>query len=62
MKDVVPNVTSRVVMSKSVFFEGAHVVGDQSDLSFTLPAAIRAGIELGVEWHRRKLMLGAGYS
>ena len=109
-------------LPKSAFFEGAHVVGDQSDLSFTLPAAIRAGIELrpspawrieaaldaelwsmhdeidlqphdvriedaagvgsyevgklviprkyrnsyapalGVEWHGRKLMLGAGYS
>jgi long-chain fatty acid transport protein len=33
-------------LPSSAFFNGARVVGDESDLSFTLPAVIRAGIEL----------------
>jgi long-chain fatty acid transport protein len=33
-------------LPSSAFFDGARVVGDQADLSFTLPAIIRAGIEL----------------
>jgi len=33
-------------LPSSAFFDGARVVGDQADLSFTLPAVIRAGIEL----------------
>jgi long-chain fatty acid transport protein len=36
--------TSR--LPSSAFFEGAHVVGDQSELSLTLPAIVRAGIEV----------------
>ena len=33
-------------LPSSAFFNGARVVGDEADLSFTLPAAVRAGIEL----------------
>jgi long-chain fatty acid transport protein len=33
-------------LPKSAFFEGARVVGNEADLSFTLPATIRGGIEL----------------
>lgn len=33
-------------LPSSAFFDGARVVGDESDLSFTLPAVIRAGIEV----------------
>jgi long-chain fatty acid transport protein len=33
-------------LPRSAFFEGARVVGSESELSFTLPAAIRAGVEL----------------
>ncbi|HEX3759429.1 MAG TPA: outer membrane protein transport protein [Kofleriaceae bacterium] len=33
-------------LPSSAFFNGARVVGDESDLSFTLPAVIRAGVEL----------------
>lgn len=33
-------------LPSSAFFNGARVVGDQADLSFTLPAVIRAGVEL----------------
>jgi long-subunit fatty acid transport protein len=33
-------------LPSSAFFNGARVVGDESDLSFTLPPVIRAGIEL----------------
>ncbi|HEX2690190.1 MAG TPA: outer membrane protein transport protein [Kofleriaceae bacterium] len=36
--------TSR--LPSSGFFEGARVVGDQSELSLTLPAIVRAGIEV----------------
>lgn len=33
-------------LPSSAFFNGARIVGDEADLSFTLPAIIRAGIEL----------------
>lgn len=33
-------------LPSSAFFEGARVVGDQSEMSFTLPAVVRAGLEL----------------
>ena len=33
-------------LPSSAFFDGARVVGDQADLSLTLPPVIRAGIEL----------------
>ncbi|HMG24341.1 MAG TPA: outer membrane protein transport protein [Kofleriaceae bacterium] len=33
-------------LPSSGFFNGARVVGDEADLSFTLPAVVRAGIEL----------------
>jgi long-chain fatty acid transport protein len=33
-------------LPSSAFFNGARVVGDEADLSFTLPPVIRAGIEL----------------
>lgn len=33
-------------LPRSAFFEGARVVGNESDLSFTLPAAVRAGVEI----------------
>lgn len=36
--------TSR--LPSSAFFSGARIVGDEADLSFTLPAVVRAGIEL----------------
>lgn len=57
-------------LPRSAFFEGARVVGSESELSFTLPAAIRFGVELrptpawriGAEWRGHQRMLGAGYS
>jgi long-chain fatty acid transport protein len=33
-------------LPSSAFFNGARVVGDEADLSFTLPAVVRVGIEL----------------
>ncbi|HZJ64294.1 MAG TPA: outer membrane protein transport protein [Kofleriaceae bacterium] len=33
-------------LPSSAFFEGGQVVGDESELSFTLPAVVRAGIEV----------------
>lgn len=33
-------------LPSSAFFNGARVAGDEADLSFTLPAVVRAGIEL----------------
>jgi long-chain fatty acid transport protein len=33
-------------LPSSAFFNGARVVGDEADLSFTLPPVLRAGIEL----------------
>jgi long-chain fatty acid transport protein len=33
-------------LPSSAFFEGARVVGDESKLTLTLPAAIRAGVEI----------------
>lgn len=33
-------------LPRSAFFNGARVVGDEAELSFTLPAVLRAGIEL----------------
>jgi long-chain fatty acid transport protein len=33
-------------LPRSAFFDGARIVGDEAELSFTLPAVLRAGIEL----------------
>jgi long-chain fatty acid transport protein len=33
-------------LPSSAFFEGARVVGDESELTMTLPAAVRAGVEV----------------
>jgi long-chain fatty acid transport protein len=33
-------------LPRSAFFNGARVVGDEAQLSFTLPATLRAGVEL----------------
>jgi len=33
-------------LPSSAFFEGAHVVGNQADLTLTLPAVVRAGVEV----------------
>jgi hypothetical protein len=43
-------------LPRSAFFEAARVVGSESELSFTLPAAIRAGVEL----HLRRVALRGG--
>ena len=37
--------TFKARLPSSAFFEGARVVGDESELSLTLPAVVRAGIE-----------------
>lgn len=38
--------TLRSRLPNSSFFNGAHVEGDESSLAFTLPAIVRAGVEL----------------
>jgi long-chain fatty acid transport protein len=38
--------TFRSRLPSSAFFDGARVVGEEAELSFTLPAVLRAGIEL----------------
>ncbi|HEY0992226.1 MAG TPA: outer membrane protein transport protein, partial [Kofleriaceae bacterium] len=38
--------TFKARLPSSAFFEGGRVVGDESELSFTLPAVVRAGIEV----------------
>jgi long-chain fatty acid transport protein len=38
--------TFKARLPSSAFFEGGQVVGDESELSFTLPAVVRAGIEV----------------
>jgi len=38
--------TFKARLPSSAFFEGGRVVGDESELSFTLPAVVRAGVEV----------------
>ncbi len=50
--------TVRTRLPSSGFFQGAHVEGDRADVSMTLPAALRLGVELAPR-PRLRVELGA---